>query len=60
MVGLVRLILSEGIGRGQITELAWLLAVIIVGLPIFLFHWLMAQRLANSSPAEYHSPVRQL
>jgi hypothetical protein len=60
VIGLARLILSEGIGRGQITELAWLLAVIIVGLPIFLFHWLMAQRLANSSEAEYEAPVRQL
>ena len=41
VIGLARLVLSEGIGAGQITGLATLLATIIVGLPIFLFHWLM-------------------
>jgi hypothetical protein len=60
VIGLARLILSEGIGQGQIIGLASLLAVIIVGLPIFLFHWLMAQRLAASSEEEQHSPIRQL
>jgi hypothetical protein len=44
---LARLILSEEIGQGQIIGLATWLAAIIVGLPIFLFHWLMAQRLAK-------------
>ena len=39
VIGLVRLIISEGIGQGQIIGLASWLAVIIVGLPIFLFHW---------------------
>ena len=58
VIGLARLVLSEGIGAGQITGLATLLATIIVGLPIFLFHWLMAQRLAASSDDERESPVR--
>ena len=49
---LARLVLSEGIGQGQITELASLLAVIIVGLPIFLFHWLIAQRMAARDAAD--------
>ncbi|HMQ50919.1 MAG TPA: DUF5671 domain-containing protein [Anaerolineae bacterium] len=60
VIGLVRLILTEGIGQGQITGLATMLATIIVGLPIFLFHWLIAQRLANDSVDERESPVRQL
>ncbi len=59
-IGLVRLILSEGIGQGQIIGLASLLAVIIVGLPLYLFHWLMAQRLAATADDEIYSPVRQL
>jgi hypothetical protein len=60
VIALARLVLTEGIGQGQITGLATMLAIIIVGLPIFLFHWLMAQRLAKASPDERRSPVRQL
>ncbi len=58
VIGLFRLILGEGFGQGEILGLAWVLAVIIVGLPIFLFHWLMAQRLTSNSPDEQESPVR--
>jgi hypothetical protein len=57
---LARLVLSKEIGQGQITELASLLAVIIVGLPIFLFHWLMAQRLATKDEAERASISRRI
>jgi len=60
LIGLTRLILSEGLGQGQIIGLASLLATIIVGLPIFLFHWLMAQRLAASNAEERTAPIRQL
>ena len=60
VIGLARLIISEGIGQGQIIGLASWLAVIIVGLPIFLFHWLMAQRLAGQNPAERSSVIRRL
>jgi hypothetical protein len=60
VIGLARLIISEGVGEGQIIGLATLLAIIIVGLPIFLFHWLMAQRLAARSQEERESPLRQL
>ncbi len=60
VIGLVRLILSEGIGQGQTLELAGLLAAIIVGLPIFLFHWLIAQRLAAAEPDERSSLVRRV
>ncbi len=60
VIGLIRLILSEGIGEGQIIGLSSLLATIIVGLPIFLFHWLMAQRLVAGSEKEQVSPIRQI
>jgi hypothetical protein len=60
VIGLARLILSEGIGRGQITGLATWLAVIIVGLPIFLFHWLLAQRLTAQDEEERCSIVRRI
>ncbi len=60
VIGLARLIISEGVGQGQIIGLASWLAVIIVGLPIFLFHWLMARRLAESSLAERSSIIRRL
>ncbi|MFC1975871.1 DUF5671 domain-containing protein [Chloroflexota bacterium] len=57
---LARLVLTKEIGQGQITELASLLAVIIVGLPIFLFHWLMAQRLVAKDEAERASIIRRI
>jgi hypothetical protein len=60
VIGLARLIISEGIGQGQIIGLASWLAVIIVGLPIFLFHWLMAQRLADQDPEERGSIIRRI
>ena len=60
VIGLARLIISEGVGQGQIIGLASWLAVIIVGLPIFLFHWLMAQRLAERALVERGSIIRRL
>jgi len=57
---LARLVLREGIGQGQITELASLLAVIIVGLPIFLFHWLIAQRMAARDAADRATLIRHI
>jgi hypothetical protein len=58
IIALARLLLDGGIGQGQIIGLAWALAVIIVGLPIFLFHWLLAQKFAADSPDEAQSPIR--
>jgi hypothetical protein len=60
VIGLTRLILSEGISQNQVLELAGLLAAIIVGLPIFLFHWLMAQRQAAAEVEERASLVRRI
>ncbi|MBI5879052.1 MAG: DUF3842 family protein [Chloroflexi bacterium] len=37
---------------------AFLIAVIIVGLPIFIAHWLWAARLARSDPDERESSIR--
>lgn len=60
IIGLIRLIVSQEIGQGQIIALASLLAAIIVGLPIFLFHWLIAQRLAARDEAERGSTIRRI
>jgi hypothetical protein len=60
VIGLIRLIIDKGIGQGQIIGLASWLAVIIVGLPIFLFHWLMAQRQVATSPDERISVIRKI
>lgn len=60
VIGLGRLVIREGIGRGQIIGLAGWLAVIIVGLPIFLFHWLMAQKQVSADPEERGSIIRRI
>jgi hypothetical protein len=59
VIGLAWLVINEGIGQGQIFGLASFLAAIIVGLPIFLFHWLMAQRYAANEVDERASLVRR-
>src|SRR5512143_3071101 len=43
LINLLRSILDETVG-GQADALAQALALILVGVPIFLFHWLWAQR----------------
>ena len=40
-------------------ELAFFIAVIIIGFPIFLAHWLWARRLANGDPEEKAAIVRR-
>ena len=40
--------------------IAFYIAVILVGLPIFLVHWLWMQRLARRDEVERLSPVRRL
>ena len=57
---LARLVLREQIGEGQLFELASLLAIIIVGLPIFLFHWLMAQWLGRKDADERGTVIRRV
>lgn len=40
-------------------ELAFFIAVIIIGLPIYIAHWFWAQRLANNDPIERGATLRR-
>ena len=44
----------------SVEDTAWPIAVIVVGLPIFLAHWLWAQRLASGEAEERGAVVRRL
>ena len=57
LISLVRSMVDQTIG-GQTQVLARALALILVGMPIFLFHWLWAQRLAGRDPEEQIAGVR--
>lgn len=46
-------------GRDPVAAVAFQLAVIIIGLPIFLGHWIWGQRLASGDPEERGSPERR-
>ncbi|HLB50475.1 MAG TPA: DUF5671 domain-containing protein [Anaerolineales bacterium] len=48
-------------GRGApVTAIAFQIAVIVIGLPVFLVHWLWAQRLAGQDTDERESALRRL
>ena len=48
-------------GRGApVTAIAFQIAVIVIGLPVFLVHWLWAQRLAGRDADEHESALRRL
>src|SRR5512140_1238504 len=57
LINLVRSIVDETVG-GQAEALARALALVLVGMPIFLFHWLWAQRLAGRDPDERSAGLR--
>ena len=59
VIGLLRNLLAPG-KYTSLEETALLIAVIIVGLPIFLVHWLWAQRLARRDPEEREAVLRRL
>ncbi|MBN1889317.1 MAG: DUF3842 family protein [Thermoflexales bacterium] len=48
------------LGDGDPSETAFQIAVIVIGLPVFLGHWLWAQRLAGRVADERESAVRRL
>jgi len=56
VIALLRNLLAGG--RGQITFIAFQIATIIIALPLFLVHWLWAQRLARRDPAERDAGLR--
>jgi hypothetical protein len=44
----------------SVGSMAWQIALIIIGLPIYVVHWLWAQRLARREPEERESVLRRL
>jgi len=59
VIALLRDLLTQDIGW-SIQSRALQLAIIVVGLPIYLVHWLWAQRLAGREPAERRATLRHL
>lgn len=59
IISLLRNIFITG-GDPNLTAIAFQLAVILIGLPVFLVHWLWAQRLAANDLEERGSVVRRL
>ncbi|MCI0550178.1 MAG: DUF5671 domain-containing protein [Anaerolineae bacterium] len=57
LVGLLRSIVDDTVSGGA-DALAQALALILVGVPIFLIHWLWAQRASSSDPEEKSATLR--
>ncbi|MGA7192192.1 MAG: DUF5671 domain-containing protein [Anaerolineales bacterium] len=59
LINLLRSIIDQTVGGGA-EALASALALILVGLPIFLFHWLWAQRVSAREDEEKTSSLRAI
>ena len=59
LIGLLRSIISETVSSTA-DALAQALALILVGVPIFLFHWLWTQRTAAKDPEEQAASLRAI
>lgn len=57
-VNLLRTILEAGLTGSDVDSLAIGLAAVLVGLPVFLLHWLTAQRDARQDEEEHTSRIR--
>ena len=57
LIGLARSIFSDSVGGGT-DDLAYALAQIVVGVPVFGIHWWAAQRNARADAEEHASGVR--
>lgn len=57
LVGLLRSIIDQTVSGGA-DALAQALALILVGVPIFLIHWLWAQRVSAQEPEEQSAALR--
>jgi hypothetical protein len=57
VIALARNLLVAGVPRNAL-GVAFEIAVVIIGLPLFLVHWLWAQRLARGDPAERGAALR--
>src|SRR5262245_53182329 len=56
VIALLRNLLAGG--GGQVTAIAFQIAAIIITLPLFLVHWLWAQRLADRDISEREASLR--
>jgi len=59
LINLLRSIIDQTVGGGAVA-LAQALALILVGLPIFLFHWLWAQRVSARENEEKSASLRAI
>jgi hypothetical protein len=59
-IGLARSFFAGAAIGGSVTQLAGALALILVGVPVFLIHWLLAQRLALHDPEERSARLRAI
>lgn len=57
-IGLARSILGGGEVGGSASRLAWALSWILVGVPVFILHWWLAQRSAHKEPEERSARLR--
>ena len=57
-IGLARSFFAGAVIGGSVSRLAGALALILVGVPVFLIHWLLAQRLARRDPEERSARLR--
>ncbi len=58
-IGLLRNLLTLP-GRAPVALTAFQIALLAIGLPVYLAHWLQAERLAARDPDERDSPLRRL
>jgi hypothetical protein len=59
-IGLARSFFAGDIVGGSVSQLAGALSLILVGTPVFLIHWLSAQRLALRDPDERSARLRAI
>ena len=57
IINLCRILLAPGSPLAE--ALAFQMAILVIGLPIFLIHWIWAQRLVHQSFEERQSAIRQ-
>ncbi|HCR70773.1 MAG TPA: hypothetical protein DIW23_04960 [Anaerolineae bacterium] len=60
IIGLLRSIVNQNEITSGTTSLAQALALILVGVPIFLFHWLWAQNISKKDDEENSATIRAI
>lgn len=59
VIALLRGLLIPSVDSSR-EAIAFQIAVVVIGLPVFLFHWLWAQRLVREEPEEQEAVLRRL